>query len=388
MSTFPRIAPVVPQPRPANAPRLVNFTGVPEGMGGNQYYGEGLGGIADDRQKLAALAGSDAGLANVHEPFGGAGYVLSKLGNAIRENQAMSAEKATRDTLAGIIGGIDPKTGPTMDQIQAAFQADPAYGTKLYEQLTSMQKQETWDAIPTPQGESGQWFRNSTTGEEKKVGGTSGSGGDNTMELRKEYNLQQPVKDYSTISNAIERIKYGASTGDAPGDMALIFGYMKLLDPTSTVREGEYATVKNAGGVPDWIINTYNNAKDGQILNPDQRTKFVSQAIGQYGVWTKGLQEVNDRYGKIAAATGVDPGLVLVQPREFKLDQPKPKPDDTGDGDGSGDGNVPEDAPPPRPAWATKDDPWPTPEQWGKLSPENKKVFTDWSVATKRPGDF
>ena len=49
-------------------------------------------------------------------------------------------------------------------------------------------------------------------------------------------------------------------------DMALIFGFMKLLDPTSTVREGEYATVQNATGIPGRVTNAYNNAIDGLIL--------------------------------------------------------------------------------------------------------------------------
>ena len=37
---------------------------------------------------------------------------------------------------------------------------------------------------------------------------------------------------------------------DAAGDMALIFSYMKMLDPNSTVREGEYATAQDAGSIP------------------------------------------------------------------------------------------------------------------------------------------
>ena len=45
---------------------------------------------------------------------------------------------------------------------------------------------------------------------------------------------------------------------DAPpsgaSDIALLYGYMKVLDPGSTVREGEFATASNAGGIPDKIV--------------------------------------------------------------------------------------------------------------------------------------
>ena len=50
----------------------------------------------------------------------------------------------------------------------------------------------------------------------------------------------------------------GRRTGTGAGDAAIVFGYMKMLDPTSVVREGEQATTRNAVGVPEAIRGMYN----------------------------------------------------------------------------------------------------------------------------------
>lgn len=64
----------------------------------------------------------------------------------------------------------------------------------------------------------------------------------------------------------------------AAGDIGLIFNYMKMLDPGSTVREGEFATAANAAGVPDKILNLYNKVATGERLTPDQRSAYYNQA--------------------------------------------------------------------------------------------------------------
>jgi hypothetical protein len=98
--------------------------------------------------------------------------------------------------------------------------------------------------------------------------------------LRDEYVGQ--TKDFKTIQSAWRSIKTSGGEPSAAGDMSLIFGYMKLLDPGSTVREGEYANAQNAGGVPDRVVASYNKLLNGQILSDSQRKDFLGQAKKQY----------------------------------------------------------------------------------------------------------
>ena len=85
--------------------------------------------------------------------------------------------------------------------------------------------------------------------------------------FRKEYSDQ--TKGYQEVKSAYGRIL--SSEDSAVGDLSLIFGYMKMLDPGSVVREGEFATAQNAAGVPDRVLNLYNRVASGERLNKSQR---------------------------------------------------------------------------------------------------------------------
>lgn len=96
------------------------------------------------------------------------------------------------------------------------------------------------------------------------------------MDLTKVHMGNPITKDSIKLKASYGKI---AATDDtAAGDLALIFNYMKMLDPGSVVREGEFATAQNAAGVPDRVRNLYNNWKSGQRLNPKQRQDFRTQA--------------------------------------------------------------------------------------------------------------
>lgn len=94
--------------------------------------------------------------------------------------------------------------------------------------------------------------------------------------MQKEMAGSQAVKNHQLLRVAYAKIK-GYATGEqtAAKDMGLIFNYMKMLDPGSTVREGEYATVEQARGIPDSIRMLYNKAWSGKKLTEDQRQKYL-----------------------------------------------------------------------------------------------------------------
>ena len=127
--------------------------------------------------------------------------------------------------------------------------------------------------------------------------------------LRKEYSDQ--TKGYQDVKSAFSRIT--ASQDNAAGDLALIFNYMKMLDPGSTVREGEFASAQNATGVPDRILNKYNNILSGERLNPDQRKQFIGQARTLYT--QARVQENTVRKGveRIAKGYGLDPQNIFYE---------------------------------------------------------------------------
>ena len=99
--------------------------------------------------------------------------------------------------------------------------------------------------------------------------------------------LRKSVSDVTKNVRAIEestgKMKAAAKSKTVQGDQALIFTWMKTLDPTSTVREGEYATAKDSTLIPAWAMDLYNKSVDGTLLLDTERTKFLQAAEGQLG---------------------------------------------------------------------------------------------------------
>jgi hypothetical protein len=137
--------------------------------------------------------------------------------------------------------------------------------------------------------------------------------------FRKEYSDQ--TKGYQEVKSAYGRVL--ASQETAAGDLALIFNYMKMLDPGSVVREGEFATAQNATGVPERIQNLYNNLVKGERLNPDQRKMFAKQAEGLYK--QAQTQEATVRTGieRIAKGYGLNTANIFYTPTEVAPTAPE-----------------------------------------------------------------
>lgn len=118
--------------------------------------------------------------------------------------------------------------------------------------------------------------------------------------FRKEYSDQ--TKSYQDVKSAYGRIQSADKSG--AGDIALIFNYMKMLDPGSVVREGEFATAENAGGAFAKAGNLYNKLLTGERLKDEQRNMFVKQserlyqsAAGQEKVVRSGIERIATGYG-------------------------------------------------------------------------------------------
>jgi len=94
--------------------------------------------------------------------------------------------------------------------------------------------------------------------------------------LRKEFTAIS--KDYRAARDAFARVGASASDPSAAGDMALIFNYMKVLDPGSVVRESEFALAAAAGSFGERIKAGVNRIRNGGRLSKEMRSDFVSRA--------------------------------------------------------------------------------------------------------------
>ena len=133
--------------------------------------------------------------------------------------------------------------------------------------------------------------------------------------LRTEFNSLESVKNFAIRNSALGAIEASAQDPTAAGDISLIFAYMKMLDPNSVVREGEFATAQSAGSVPQTLWSKYNQALTGERLAPEVRQDFVTRANKLYTRASEDFGKVYTRYEDIANANNLDPSRALVDYR-------------------------------------------------------------------------
>lgn len=147
-----------------------------------------------------------------------------------------------------------------------------------------------------------------------QVEGLTGQGGigadvKGESELRKEFDTLN--KDYRIVNDAYNKIQKSANDPSAAGDLALIFSYMKILDPGSTVREGEFATAQNAAGIPTRIQNLWNRAQTGERLSSEQRADFLNQSKNLYDAQAEGYKAGVTKYRGLATEYGYNPDRIV-----------------------------------------------------------------------------
>lgn len=125
-------------------------------------------------------------------------------------------------------------------------------------------------------------------------------------------------KTFREVRDSYGRIIQSSKEPSAAGDLALIFNYMKMLDPGSTVREGEFANAQNAGGVPDIVRAQWNKLLSGERLSGPIRNDFVNRSDMLYTTANNQYMQLEGSYKKLAEQYGLDPSRVVV---DFSLEK-------------------------------------------------------------------
>ena len=132
----------------------------------------------------------------------------------------------------------------------------------------------------------------------------------NADKLRDEH--QKLSGTFIDVRDAYGRILTSAEEQTAASDLSLIFNYMKMLDPGSVVREGEFANAQNSAGVPSRIRARYNNVVSGERLAEDTRADFINQAQGLYKTQLASQSDLDKNYQDLATSYGLDSDQVVI----------------------------------------------------------------------------
>jgi hypothetical protein len=169
-------------------------------------------------------------------------------------------------------------------------------------------------------GTFGQYQTEDANRKRPVVNVQAGQNANNNLAMKLADDYTRDAKDYTTQNGAMRRIVASAKDPSAAGDMAMLYGYMKLLDPNSVVRESEFATAAQSGSLPQQIQGAATKLLNGQRLTPEQRADFVKRAQMLYGEAQGTNATVRKSYEQRAKKFGVDPSLVFTD-----IDEPAPK---------------------------------------------------------------
>lgn len=258
-----------------------------------------------------------------------------------RQSVLERADKAVADTMAtvgevikaGVAAGKDANTimKAVTPLVQSAKQIGAKVGkdpTALDAQVQALLAQPTMTEAATAAGTAEGIKRGTSAIAEAKVLTGAGVDPDATKwkEPKDRVSAENALRDdyiknssdYIKIRDAKNRIDTVEDTG--AGDIALVFQYMKILDPGSTVREGEFATASNAAGVPSAVLAQYNKLLGGGLLDTKARKEIRQQADKLYSAQAAQHDKMTTKFADIAKRQNlrVDNVIVDLSPAERK----------------------------------------------------------------------
>lgn len=246
-----------------------------------------------------AMAMGALGAAYLGRTDNQAANIILKAVDQDLEQQKLSREdkfRAMDRQLQGIKLKISEKSQRIQDQIQKAQLR------KLYQEIDARQQANQNERIKAALLAQGKELPASMLSQEQ----TKAAG-----KLRDEYNKQSKDLGTAEIISQYKQIQQFSRDPSPAGDIGLVFSYMKVLDPRSVVREGEFATAQNAGGIPDKVRAMYNKVVNGKRLSENQRKDFAGQAEKIVSSKLKTQKLINRRYTNLSQQYGVPSSLVV-----------------------------------------------------------------------------
>lgn len=118
--------------------------------------------------------------------------------------------------------------------------------------------------------------------------------------FRKEFKQLQVYKNADQRYTAYNNLLAAAAENSAAGDVAFIFEFMRMVDPNSVVKEGEFQLAEDASPLMLKLNKLLNKAKTGERLLDSQRDEFLSTAASILDKSINIYKATEDEYKKIA----------------------------------------------------------------------------------------
>jgi hypothetical protein len=135
----------------------------------------------------------------------------------------------------------------------------------------------------------------------------------NEQQEKSNFMGQQAVKDFISVQNKAGSMQKIIDLGvGGPADLALVFEFMKALDPTSVVRESEYESASKSGNIFKGIYAKFNGylKAEGGFLPDNVKDAFVAITMQKLDINKKTYEQIRSQYRKIGYEQGLNPDHV------------------------------------------------------------------------------
>jgi len=127
---------------------------------------------------------------------------------------------------------------------------------------------------------------------------------------RKEFTKLSLV--FVNVRDSFNRVVASAQNPTAAGDLAMIFNYMKILDPGSVVRESEFAQAAATGSFTERLKAAAERLLAGKRLSDVMRADFRERAELLMQVQARTQLRLEAQFRDLAVRSGLDPAQVVI----------------------------------------------------------------------------
>jgi hypothetical protein len=132
--------------------------------------------------------------------------------------------------------------------------------------------------------------------------------------LKLQSDIRQDFKGPKDTATAYQTMYNAATNPTQKGDTTMLYTFFKVLDPQSTVREGEIEMIKQSRSIPEKFKGMAIKLASGQTLLESERADLLNQAYQYVSNQQRGVTETIDMYKDYAKSFGLNPEKAVPNP--------------------------------------------------------------------------
>jgi hypothetical protein len=208
--------------------------------------------------------------------------------------------KERRDIVMNDLSGLGRKLGKerykeARTEVDKLFPRSPEIETVKRDGVTIITEDGKYKlAMATPTVKGNSMFEQLPDAVQKLVPG-----------MQDDVRKDPTVKGYIAGYVAYNKMRSAAELGTGAGDMALLTGFLKALDPESVVRESEMAAASRTTSAANTISAFITNIIDGTTLTPQHRQEVLVAAQKLVAINLEDANFVLADFREVAIASGI-----------------------------------------------------------------------------------